>query len=599
MRTPDAGRRRAYNPRTGGPNPGSPRGRRSTAVALLMYGVLIRLILALLVVGCGLQPSAARREASDTTAQRSASPKRITAAITVDPPSLFGGVTISGSKGNTGALQDLVSGGLLLVDNRDNRLPELAETVPTIENGLWRVFPDGRMELTWRIREQARWHDGAPFTAHDMVFTTRVKQDRELGELNDPPLYQVESISASDPRTVTVSFPQTYIYADSLFNTPLLPAHLLEGPYVEDKASFAHLPYWTDGFVGTGPFKLKEWIKGSHLVLEAFDGYVLGRAMLDEIEVRFIVDHGALVASLLAGAVDVTLGITLSLDQSLPLRDQWRDGQVRTTPDGWIVIFPQLLNPTPSVVGDPRFRRALLHSVDRQELVDSLMAGQTAIAHSFVNPFDPTYSEIEPSIVRYDYDPRRTGQMLEGLGYVRDAEGAFRDAANERLALEVRTTAALDIQTKSFFPVVDYWKRAGISIDPVVVPPQRDRDREYRSTFPTFELLRNPIDPLRLSQYHSSQARVPENNFAGNNYSRYRNREWDALIDRYFMAIPIPERTRLMAEIIHHMTDQALTMGLFYDVVPMMVGKRLAGDIHLRTINASEVWNAHQWDIRT
>ena len=59
-------------------------------------------------------------------------------------------------------------------------MPVLAEAIPSFENGLWKVFPDGQMETTWKIREGARWHDGTPFTSGDVLFTSKLEQDKEL-----------------------------------------------------------------------------------------------------------------------------------------------------------------------------------------------------------------------------------------------------------------------------------------------------------------------------------------------------------------------------------------------------------------------------------
>lgn len=72
------------------------------------------------------------------------------------------------------------------------------------ENGLWRVSPDGRMETTWRIRGNALWHDGQPFTAHDLLFSMQIAQDKELAEFGDIAYESVESAVAPDPQTFTV-----------------------------------------------------------------------------------------------------------------------------------------------------------------------------------------------------------------------------------------------------------------------------------------------------------------------------------------------------------------------------------------------------------
>src|SRR3954471_2923388 len=60
------------------------------------------------------------------------------------------------------------------------RAARLAEQVASLENGLWKLLPDGRMETTWKLRQGARWHDGAPLTTDDLLFSLQVGRDHEM-----------------------------------------------------------------------------------------------------------------------------------------------------------------------------------------------------------------------------------------------------------------------------------------------------------------------------------------------------------------------------------------------------------------------------------
>jgi peptide/nickel transport system substrate-binding protein len=379
-----------------------------------------------------------------------------------------------------------------------------------------------------------------------------------------------------------------------------LPRHLLERPYLEDPASLALSPYWGAEFVGTGPFKLREWTRGSHAILEANDQYPLGRPRVDEVEVRFIPDASTLMANVLANAVELTLGRGLAMEQGMQLRDQWSGGHLEIRYRNWVVAFPQLLTPSPAAIGEVRFRRALTQAIDRQEIADTLQAGLVPIAHSYVGPNEPGYQEIESSIVRYDYDPRAAAQLLEGMGFARGADGGWRDGAGQRLAIEVRQ-AGVEISRKSMLAVAGYWQRFGIETEPVVIPPQRAQDREYRATFPGYEVVQQPNDLDVLGEFlHSSQAPTPENNFRApspRNRSRYQNPEYDALLDRYLATIPPAERLPVLGQIMHHLTDRALVTGLVYSGEPLMIGHRLRNVAAVKASNATPVWNAHLWEV--
>lgn len=557
--------------------------------------------LSILTLACGApQPPAARSGPATEPAARAA-PKRVTAAVLGDPVALNYAISSAGAFTAPGseALEELVNAGLSTMDTTGSLVPRIAEAVPSTDNSLWKISPDGRMETTWRIKPNVQWHDGTPFTSADLLFTAGVIQDREVGVFRNRAYDAIEGVEAPDASTLTVRWRRPYIAADTLFSPNLtlpLPKHLLEAAYASEKANFADQAYFSTEFVGTGPFKLRSWERGSHLLVDANDRYVLGRPKIDEVEVRFILDSNTLVANVLAGAADFMMGRGLSVEEALGVRTRWTEGRIEAGPYTWIQIWPQLLNPTPAVTLDPLFRRALTHATDRQQLVDSLQGGLTSVAHSLLNPNEPEYKDVEPRIVRYEFDPRRGAQMIEQLGYTRSGDGFMVDGTNRRLTVQIKGNAGDELRRKIVFAVADQWQQVGVEVEPLILPQQRLSDFEYVATFPGWWVTQRPNQLLRLSDLHSAQAPLPSNGFTGANISRYMNPEFDALIDRYFATIPRQERTQIVGQIIHHMTDQALIMGLFYTIEPILVSNRVSG-VMARHSRSTHAWNAHLWDV--
>jgi peptide/nickel transport system substrate-binding protein len=362
--------------------------------------------------------------------------------------------------------QSLVHSGLTALNETLLLSPKLAEAVPSVENGLWKVLPEGRMETTWKIKSGARWHDGTPFTADDLVFTARVIKDKEMADLYMPDFDLIESAEAVDPQTVRVTWNRPNIDADQLFGIVGLPmpAHLLEQTYRDDKMSLSSLPYWSSGFIGTGPYKIKEWVLGSgQMIVSANDDYVLGRPKIDEIEVRMITDNNTMLANILASEIDITMGRNMSFEQAQLVKTQWKDGSIRIgAVANPMIIYPSFLYTDPLIVQDVRFRRALLQGINRQELADTLIPGLSSVAHSVVIPNDPDLPAIESSIVKYTYDPPASIRAIEGLGYTRGGDGMFRDASGQLLSIEMRTTSDNDIHMAAFYPVIDYIKGIGV-----------------------------------------------------------------------------------------------------------------------------------------
>jgi peptide/nickel transport system substrate-binding protein len=553
------------------------------------HRISVLAILILVLSAC----SAAQAPALPSAAQSARmAPKRIVAGISGEPRTAYATFGQAGVRG-ADALNALINAGFSTLDGAGTLQPLLAEAVPSIENGLWRVLDDGGMETTWRIREGARWHDGVAVTPDDIAFTVQVLRDREIPfpaefASQSAGVREIAEVSAPDARTVVVRWQSLYINADRVFGVVAapLPKHLLEASYIGAKASFSDLPYWRDGFVGNGPFKVKDWTPGTSVVLAASDVYALGRPPIDEIDLRFVLDANALLAYVLGGEVDITLGRSFSPEQAILVRSQWQTGRVDTGGNASALnIWPQFRDSNPAVISDLRFRRALYQSLDRQTMADTLEGGLVGPAESWLVPSWPEYPAIQHYIARYSYDPRAALQAIEGLGYVRGADGAFRDGSDQPLRMELRSITLPDINARTLLVVRDQWQQVGVTVDSYIVPPQ-DTDPALTRNFPGFLILRIPADVLiRANEMHS---RTPPR-------GGYVNPEMDALVERFEVTIARQARMDIAGQIVRHMTEQLTIMPLFYDPGIGFVANRL---LNVPAMGDAPPWNAHEWDLR-
>lgn len=568
-------------------------------------GSIVAVLTALLIVpsACA-PPQAGAPDSRSNQPTTTAAPKRLTAAIRGDPKVLYDPINAAAGGSSTAGVREieiLLNAGLLILDASGEMQPQLAEAVPTIQNGAWKLLPDGRMETTWKLRQNLRWHDGTPLTVDDFLFTATVARDRSI-PMSVGEAYQfLDTVEAPDSQTLRATWRSTFAHADKLFsagpgnNVLVLPKHLLESTYLDDRANFTGSPALGPQFVGAGPYRLKDWVLGSHLVLEANDGYVLGRPKIDQIEVKFILDTITLVSNVLAGAVHVTLGRGLTPEQAITARDQWKEGVVDAGLQNTTSLYPQLLDSDPPLLTDVRFRRALLHALDRQQMVDFFLAGLVPVAHSIISPDDPEFRTVQPSLVRYAHDPRRAMELLESMGLSKGPDGFYvNPSTGGRITIEVRTRAhPLREQVQQV--IADEWARVGLVGQALVVPEQRINDRVYQSTFPGFYFRFG--GPQQITNWQTRMAPVAENNYVGSNTMRYRNPEYDTLIERYVSTIPQAERLSLLSQIVQHTTDQLVPIPLYHEPEPVLISNRL--------INASgrrgqsvQTWNVHEWDMR-
>jgi peptide/nickel transport system substrate-binding protein len=239
----------------------------------------------------------------------------------------------------------------------------------------------------------------------------------------------------------------------------------------------------------------------------------------------------------------------------------------------------------------------LLHAIDRQEMVDTIEAGLASVAHSFLQPNQAAYQPIEQrQVARYDYDSRRTAQILEELGFHRGPDGAYLDSSNAKLSVELRASQT-DLNQKTMLAVGSYWQRVGVTTETYLIPRQLASDDEFRATFPGFEVTRRANDQRGLPNLYSSQVPLPSNKFTGSNNGRYASPELDSLLDSYFVTIPTRERNETLGQILRHLSENLVMLGLFYDPQPVLLGNRLRNIAAKPTPQATQAWNAELWDV--
>jgi peptide/nickel transport system substrate-binding protein len=560
---------------------------------------LVPMALSLLVAACG--PAApAGSSSGGSAAQSPAAPKRLVTAIRGVVPFVPTSLNAGGGgriDGNT-EVNALANAGLSVEVWPDaHREPILAEALPSVENGLWKVMSDGSMETTWKIRAGAAWHDGTPVTSADYVFTSMLSQDRDMPWLPDRIFQYIDKVEGPDPSTVKVTWKSAYIRADEAEFNPLYPKHILETPYTtSDKANISNLPFWNTEYIGTGPFKVKQFLTDDRIIFSPFENWVFGKPKVDELEVRFIPDDNALAANLLAGEVQFTLGPGLSIEQGIQIRDRWTEGSMIVSPSGDIKLNTQFLNPDPPILANKDFRKGLYTAIDRQALVDELLFGLSKPLDSPISESDPEYKQVQSQIVRYKYDPRQAAQLIESNGLRKGSDGMYVDASGKPVVVQIMATQD-DSNAKPQAAVLDMWKRVGITPELEAVSQQRQRDLEYRSNFKAFALQSGQtFHADGFNCLHSRDMRTADKRYVGCNYARYNNPQMDQLIERYFTTIPFNERMQILGQMVHIGTDDLTQMHLYERVIPTMVSNKAA---NVNGIVGIQPANAHLWDIKS
>src|SRR5688572_22820211 len=130
----------------------------------------------------------------------------------------------------------LFSGFLAYLTPDQQPMPYLAEELPSLEKGTWKILPDGTAETTYRLRRNATWHDGHPVTTHDYVFALQMHLDPEMPTTKIDVDRRMAGVRPIDDHTMVIDWKEPYLWAGMVHgpNFPALPKHLLEEQYLAD-----------------------------------------------------------------------------------------------------------------------------------------------------------------------------------------------------------------------------------------------------------------------------------------------------------------------------------------------------------------------------
>lgn len=336
-------------------------------------------------------------------------PSRLTVALPQEPPSL-NPLFLSGAA--TATLVPMIFSYLVTLDEHDRLQPDAAAVVPTRANG--GVSADGKT-IVYHLRRGLRWQDGAPLTAADVVFSYRAIVNPRNNVVSRSGYDRVAAVDALDPLTVRVRLREPYAPILSTFLAPnqnygILPAHLLR-----DKPDLNQAAYNRDP-IGSGPYRVAEWVRGDHLRLIRNESYYGGSPPIAEIDLKFVTDSNTILNQLRTGELDVDL--VADPNHAAEYAAIRGERVVRAPLAGIGDLF---FNVRDADVGDVRVRRALVASLDLSRIVREATRGAQTYAKAGRGLFSWGY---DPAIGPPRYDPAAAAALFDAAGWRRGAGGA-------------------------------------------------------------------------------------------------------------------------------------------------------------------------------
>jgi len=555
--------------------------------------------------GCAYGDRSTASAPGQPSPQAAESGRTITLAFRFEPTDLSAKIVKPGSGGTP---EPLFNAALVMVDNQRNPIPHLAEALPRLNTESWRLFPDGRMETTYKLRPNLTWHDGARLTADDFVFAYRVYAFPALGVFQSKPQDQIEEVAAADARTIVIRWRSPYADAGILDQGTLdpLPAHILSEAFQgmeQDpgtRESFLNLPFWTSAYVGAGPYRMVRWEPGTELEGVAFAGHALGKPRIERVIARIMADDNTTLTNVLSDAVQLAQYYTLRFEQAQVLRRDWvapGQGIILLDPSSIpasIVQYRTEFLKTPALL-DLRVRRALAYSMDRQSLQDALFEGEGVVSHTFITPRESYFADVDQRITKYPYNPRMTEQLMTEAGFVKDRDSLFADASGERFRPEFQAQSGSQFERHQSI-MADTWKRSGIEVQPTILPANLSRNNQTRTSFPG---LGHTVFGNRGAEENliSVQIGTAANRWVGTNRGGWSNAEYDRLWEGYNLALDPSERQRNMVQMAVMASEEVPALFLYYNFNVLAYSAALHGPT-LPGPGSTNFWNVHEWTLQ-
>ncbi len=408
---------------------------------------------------------------------------------TISEPLTFN-LAIANDASSSGVLGSLFEGLTEVSWLTDEVEPALAES--------WARSDDG---LTWTfyIRRDVTWHDGEPFTAHDVDFTfNRIiynddilassratfqfrSIDEETGQWQESPM----TVRALDEYTVECVLPVPFAPFLRSMGTAIYPRHILE-KHVDDDSFTDTWDVETDPaeIIGTGPFTIESYEPSASVVMRRNPDYWLkdeagnNLPYLDRIVHNIVPDLETELAKFLAGESDSHGVLGEEFAELEPQQEEGNFTIYKRGPAFGTTFLGFNMNPGKnSETGDPyiapeklewfqnkEFRQAVAHSIDKDAIIDDVHHGLGYPQWAAISPAAGDFHN--PDVRRYEYDLDKANEILDGMGWTdTDGDGIREDGEGNSIEFSLVTNTGNSVRERSAAIISRGMEQIGLKVD--------------------------------------------------------------------------------------------------------------------------------------
>jgi peptide/nickel transport system substrate-binding protein len=407
---------------------------------------------------------------------------------------------------------------------------------------------------TLTLRAELTWHDGAPLTADDFVFSwRRLMDERGVFRRARTGPDQLAAVEADGPRRVRFRFRQPLPTNKWNVNFPIIPRHLYEGPAESDPTlaqSEANVALNRHP-VGNGPYRLVEWVAGERLVLERWENYRGRKPAFARVVMRVIPDPQTALLAFEAGEID-ELELTPQQYARETDGERFRAIGVKAAAPQWTNYYLGWnVSGASPFLADVKVRQALGHALNTSLINERVFFG---LFQPSPGVFHPDSWVGDTQLTPYLFNRRVAAELLEEAGWARDPADGWRykdiDGARRRAGFTLNIVQGSQTSPQ----IADLYqadlRKIGVELTTQTLEwtifNERNFKHEFEAYLSAWTAGPEPDDAWNL--FHSSAIRD------GRNYSGYANADVDELLETARRSLDDDARRtayRRIAEIIH------------------------------------------------
>jgi peptide/nickel transport system substrate-binding protein len=458
-------------------------------------------------------------------------------------------------------LCSLTFAGLTKFNDTGDVVPDLATT--------WNISDDG-ITYTFKLRQDAKWSDGAAVTADDVMFTAQMLQDPGFpGRSDVGSLWQTVKVDKLDAYTVQFQLSQPLAPFLDFTTIGLLPQHVLSGTNSADltKLSFNLQP------IGNGAWHVVEvnttGNRVSSIALEPSPNYYGAKPNLSRLVFRYYANLQAVFDGYRAGDVDGFGNLSLADEKRAEARDDLT--MYTATRSRYTALFFNLRRDSGAIaLSDKAVRQALMYAIDRQKLVQDVLGGDAIVADT---TFIPGTWAYDADVKRYPYDPNRAVEILRDNGYelatVAPSNVSVWQKNGEPIAF---TLLIQDDTTRRAVAeaIAKQWRDLGVQ---VTVQPVRNLVRDFLGPRQFQVALVDTLvdgDPDPYPIWHRSQMVVP-----GQNYTGWDNKDVSDWLEAARTTTDRTKRSELYRQFQDAFAEELPALPLYYPTYKYAISTRV------------------------